>query len=451
MKRLLFFSFLLVIAAAMVFAGGGQGQTTDSSKTLEITAFEGGYGRVYWDDMVSQFQAAHSDVKINLTIDPEIGTILTARIAAGQWPDFNYIGAGADMIKNHELLDITDVFNSDVPDRPGTKIRDYVIPGTLESSICTPYGDGKIYQAPFNSSPMALVYNKTLFDAKGWKVPATWDELFALGKELDKSENYVTIDGQRVKRALFTYQGIYPSYLEALLWPSIASAGGDAVVNKIRAYEKGSFNVPAVRSALENFQKIGTQGYLMQGTVGLNHTQSQTDMMLGKALFIPNGVWMVNEMADAPREPGFVFAMMSNPLQRAGQKHYVKSNMEVNYIPAAAKNPALAKEFMKSLYTKASVISFAKNAAGVMAVKDARELGKPYLSADAYNMSSVYDDGTFLLMDFETLPDNTRVIPSKVFWDDNMGPLVTGSLSVTDYINRVEESFAEITVDKARN
>ena len=28
--------------------------------------------------------------------------------------------------------------------------------------------------------------------------------------------------------------------------------------------------------------KIGTDGYLMDGTVALNHTQSQTDMMMNK-------------------------------------------------------------------------------------------------------------------------------------------------------------------------
>lgn len=38
----------------------------------------------------------------------------------------------------------------------------------------------------------------------------------------------------------------------------------------------------------------------MDGTVALNHTQSQTDMMMNKALFIPNGNWMEGEMADAP-------------------------------------------------------------------------------------------------------------------------------------------------------
>ena len=60
---------------------------------------------------------------------------------------------------------------------------------------------------------------------------------------------------------------------------------------------------------LANIQKIAADGYLMEGTVALNHTQSQTDMMMNKALFIPNGNWMEGEMKDAPRADGFEFGL----------------------------------------------------------------------------------------------------------------------------------------------
>jgi N-acetylglucosamine transport system substrate-binding protein len=458
MKRVLFFCFLVAISATMVFAGGRQSQSGTASTalpTLEIAAFEGGYGRAYWDDIVAQFQAAHPEAKVNLTIDPEIYTITSARIAAGEWPDFSYdafiprTGGGSVVVENHELLDITDVFEDDVPDRPGTKLKDYVLTGTLESAVCAPYGDGRIYQAPFNASPTGLVYNKALFTSKGWKVPSTWDEFFALAKELDKSENYATINGQQVKRTLFTYQGIYPSYNEVFMWSSIASAGGQSVLKRIFAYEPGSFSVPAVRQVVTNMANIGSGGHLMQGSIGLNHTQAQADFLLGKALFHPNGTWVVNEMADAPREPGFTFGMTSSLLLQAGQTKYITSSMERFNIPKAAKNIPLAKEFLKFLYTRKSVESFAKNAGGVYAVKDATELGKPYLLADVYNMNTLFSDGTFFLVDFATLPANTKVSASDAIWN-NMGLLMGGNITVDEYIRLVEAAFTEITQDKAR-
>ena len=78
-------------------------------------------------------------------------------------------------------------------------LKDQVIDGLLDSAKCSPYGDGKIYIAPFDASPMGLVYNKTLFEENGWETPVTWDDFFELG---DKAKEKGI--------ALFTYQGIYP-------------------------------------------------------------------------------------------------------------------------------------------------------------------------------------------------------------------------------------------------
>lgn len=75
----------------------------------------------------------------------------------------------------------------------------------------------------------------------------------------------------------------------------------------------------------------------MDGTVALNHTQSQTDMMMGKALFIVNGNWMENEMKDSPRENGFEFGMTTVPVFNKGDQKYVLSSYEQFSIPAKAK------------------------------------------------------------------------------------------------------------------
>jgi N-acetylglucosamine transport system substrate-binding protein len=417
---------------------------------MKFYAFEGGYGRAYFDDMAAQFQAAHPGTTVELTADPEIGTILRADIAAGQWPDFVF-GANPQVnadeyIKNRELLDITDVMDSEVPGRPGTKIRDYVIDGILSAPSFSPYGDGRIYRAPFQTAPLAVIYNQNLFENKGWKLPETWDEFFALAAELEKPENYVTIDGQRIKRSLFTYQGLYPYYLAYMFWPAIASAVGPAGIDKILSYTPGAFSGPEVRQIVENFAKIGSGSYLMEGTAGLNHTQSQADMMLGKALFIPCGDWIENEMVDAPREPGFSFGMAASPILRTGQDRYAYSGTGGYFIPAAARNPTLAKEFLRFLYSDASVISFAKNPSGVIAVKNAVELGKPYLSEGIYGMFQIYNSAKALFMDFEQLPPNSRV---TVDWWPNLGLLVNGNMTVDEYIAFLESICTQVTEDKA--
>jgi N-acetylglucosamine transport system substrate-binding protein len=449
---------LLALMPAGLFAGGGSQSKSGAGagQTLKIAAFLGGYGRAYWDDMAAQFQAAHPGVKVELTIDPEIGNILAAQTAAGDYPDFIYLSQGEasgvilSLIKNKELLEITDVFNGPAPDRPGT-LKDAIIPGVLETTWMAPYKDGKIYLAPFNAAPTGMVYNKNLFETKGWKLPNTWDEFYALDSELQKTANYAAIDGKQVKRSLYTYQGIYASYNELLLWPAIASAGGMQAIYDIQSYKQGSFSTPAVRSVIEALAKLSTGNYLMEGTVALNHTQSQTDMMRGKALFIPNGTWMEGEMADSPREAGFSFGMAAPPVARAGQERYVNSSLEQLSIPKAAKNIELAKEFLRSIYTKASVISFAKNANSTIAVKDARDVAGSYLSPGTNGMFSVYDTGKFMLFAFETPPSTTKVDVRTVVFEDNMGLLVTGKITPAEYINRVEAAMAQVREDIAKS
>jgi N-acetylglucosamine transport system substrate-binding protein len=353
------------------------------------------------------------------------------------------------MIKNKELTELTGVFNEPAPDRPGA-LKDLIIPGVLETTWCSPDKDGKVFLAPFMAGPMGLVYNKNLFESKGWKLPVTWDDFFALDEELRKPENYVTIDGKQVKRSLFTYQGIYAGYLESLFWPAIAGSGGQSAIATIETYQEGSFNNPAVRAVVDAFAQFASRDYLMQGTVALNHTQSQTDMMLGKALFITNGTWMENEMADAPREPGFTFGMIPAPVVRAGDDRYVLSSMGQLSIPKGAKNPGLAKEFLRFIYSKASVVSLAQNANNTIAVKDALEIGGEYLSSGVSGMFTAYDWGKFMLFAFDAPPANTKVNTQSVIFDDNMGPLVTGRINPAEYLKRVEAAFAEIRSDKAK-
>lgn len=424
-----------------------------ADKNLNIAIFKGGFGDAYWNDMVAQFEAAYPGVKVNMTIDADIGNLLAPQIAVGEWPDFISLndtersGVVASMVKNKQLLDLTDVFNGEALDKPGTKLSDTIMPGILDSTKCAVYGDGKIYIAPFNCSPMGLVYNKALFAAKGWKVPSTWDEFFALNEELKKPENFVEVDGKQVQRAVLTYQGIYAGYLESFFWPAVASAAGMDALKNIGAYKEGSMTNPDVMKVIEQFAKIGT-GYLMEGTTALDHTQSQTDMMLGKALFIPDGTWLEGEMKDAPREAGLEFGIMPAPVLTAGQEHYVLSSLEQFEIPKDAKNPELAKEFLRFLYTKASVESFAKNSGGsTMATTDAVDIAKPFQSAVTAGMYTAYETGMFMLMNFDPLPADSKVNVSATVFDDNIGSMITGKMSPADYAGKIEAAFAQIRSD----
>ena len=46
------------------------------------------------------------------------------------------------------------------------------------------FGDGAMYTLPFSKSTELLYYNKTEFEANGWKVPTTWDEMEVLLRKI---------------------------------------------------------------------------------------------------------------------------------------------------------------------------------------------------------------------------------------------------------------------------
>ena len=226
---------------------------------LNIAIFQGGYGDAYWNQMVELFEESHEGVKVNMTISPTIGDIIRPQIVAGNAPDFICLNDGGEdgvilsLIKDHALLNLDDVFDGENYAGTGT-LRDDITDGILSSTKCAPYGDDEIYLAPFNSGPQGLIYNKTFFDENNLEVPKTWDEFFALG---DKVKD---IDG----RALFTYQGIYPGYMEEMLWPAIANECGEEALTKIANYEEGSFNNEGVLKALSHIKEIADKGWKMR-------------------------------------------------------------------------------------------------------------------------------------------------------------------------------------------
>lgn len=108
---------------------------------------------------------------------------------------------------------MTDVLEMTVPGEDVT-VKDKILPGFVENSITNPYDDGKTYLMPMFYGPCGLFYNAGLFKEKGWEVPQTWDEMWALGNKA-KEEGI----------ALFTYPttGYFDAFFYALLYETMGN------------------------------------------------------------------------------------------------------------------------------------------------------------------------------------------------------------------------------------
>lgn len=408
-----------------------QAEGSGEKKVLEIAVFEGGFGKDYWDACIDAFEAEHPDVEVKMEANPKIGDIIRPKLSSSNTPDFIYLstndpsGIANALIKDKALVDLSDVFDREDPDNPGQKLKDKILPGFLDTPLTTPYGDEKVFLAPLYYNVTGMWYNKALFKEKGWEVPKTWDEFFELGKKA-KDEGI----------ALYTYQGQAPGYNEAVIFPMLASAAGEEAVEKIFNYEEGAWKDPNVKKALDVFQRMADEDMVLNGTVGMTHTQAQVEFLNGKALFLPCGSWLEGEMKDAIPE-GFEFGFMAPPAFKEGDTPYVTTTIEQMYIPAKSDQVELAKEFLAFQYTDAMVQKNAEIAKAVVPVKGAVEKAKSSLDASGYESYKVVEEGA------KPIPLSFKPTNSKLdFRNDSLfgpvGSIINKELTVDEWINNLE-------------
>jgi len=354
----------LVLAGAAVTAFGllagcsGGGGDADSGKTtLKVAGLEGGYGRDMYDQVVAAYEAAHPDVDVQLQLSKSIEDEISPNMKAGKFPDVVVLGQGRKaaltetLIKDKALEDLTGVLEMTVPGEQ-TTVKAKLTDGIVGNLNTNPYGDGKTFLLPMYYAPTGLVYNKGLFAQQGWQVPATWDEMFKLG-DAAKAQGI----------ALFTYPTA--GYLDSYFFALLADVGGEQFYTDVMTYKQGVWQTPQARQVLDITTKL--LGYAAPTTVGYaneqDFTKNQQAILDNKALFMPNGTWIVGEMKDAPRAKGFQWGLTPLPAATAGAKRYLTTSVESVWIPSGAANKDAAKDFIAYLYSDEASKIFAKSSA----------------------------------------------------------------------------------------
>lgn len=356
-------------------------------QVLKVAAFEGGYGADMWSEVAAAFEASHPGVTVELTVDKKLEDVISPSMKAGDYPDVVHLATGREaaltetLTKENALLPLTDVLEMTVPGED-VKVKDKIVPGFLDTLATNPYGDGVTYYAPMFYSPCGLFYNAGLFKEKGWDVPTTWDEMWALG-------DTAAADGI----ALFTYPTT--GYFDAFTYATLSSAGGSDFFNSCMTYEDGIWESENATKVFELIAKLGT--YTEATTVANanndNFTKNQQLILDNKAIFCPNGTWLPGEMADAPRADGFEWGFIAIPAVNEGGAGCSFCWFEQMWIPAAAENQEMAKEFVAYMYSDEAAQIFAKSAAiqPITGVSD-------YLEGDNKLFYSIYDNGATAVM-----------------------------------------------------
>ena len=377
---------ILVTLIAILLIAVGCGQKPAESKVLKVSGIEPGYGTKGWEEVVKAF-TEETGVEVELQLEKNIHEVLRPQLTAGNAPDVIYLALNATgkltdtLVAEKGILDITDVLDMNVLGET-VKVKDKVLPGFFGTLRTNPYLDGKTFLAPMFYSPTGLFYNETLFTEKGWDVPKTWDEMWALG-DMAKAENI----------SLFTYPTA--GYLDAFMAGLLNSMVGQETFNKLMSYDLTAWEDAKVLEAFEIVGKLAS--YTHPDTVAQANAEGFTKnqgMVIDKtALFMPNGTWIAGEMKDAewPGVEDMVWGLTALPSVEAGGDRYSTTFTEEVYIPKDAVNVESAKEFISFLYSDKAAKLFYENGGSVQPIVGSDEL----VSNDDANKPfyNIYADG----------------------------------------------------------
>lgn len=425
---------LCSLMACTMLAGCSSGNSSSDQKVLKISGLVGGYGTKGWEKVVKSFEKKEN-VKVELTMDKNIAQKLRSEVQANKVPDLIYLSVGSagaftdTMISEKSIADISDVLNKDVLGE-SVKVKDKLIPGITDSFNTKPYGDGKLYLAPINYGPTGLFYDANLLKSKGWEVPKTWDEMWALGDKAKAEGIY-----------LFTYPttGYFDAFFSALLNEEV----GPTEFAKLMSYDVKAWKDPKVKDAFEIVGKLAQ--YVEPTTVANanpdNFKKNQQLVLDDKAIFVTDGTWLPNEMKDAPRAKGFDWGFTALPKVSASGDAYATTFTEQVYVPKKAKNKALAEKFITYMYSDEASKIFYDNGGAVMPIKNASKL-IPDTDKDNKLFYSVYDNGAKAnAVGFKAMKNK---VPGVSVADADKGVLYSTVNSVVNKQKTVDQWYNEV-------
>ena len=433
MKKII--ALLLTLALVLSLAACGV-KTENKSNTIKVAAIETAYGSQVWADVAAAFEA-ETGIKVELTTDKNLEDVISGPMQNGEYPDVVHLATGRpaglteQLIKSKGLHELTNVLGMTIPGET-KKVSEKVIPGFTDTSVTNPYGDGKTYMAPMFYSPCGLFYNAKLFEEKGWTVPTTWDEMWALGDKAAKEGI-----------SLFTYPTA--GYYDAFMFALMNAIGGPEFFNAITTYQEGAWDSANGKTLLSILDKLADYTHPNTPAQANNQdfTKNQLMVMTNDALFMPNGTWITGEMAPALETLENEFAWGMTAIPSAGNAPCSFCWIEQAWIPAGAKNVEGAEKFVAFLYSDKAAKIFASAGAAqpVVGIADGME-------GEQKMFYSIYDSGaTSAMGGFAAFSEIPGVDVSGTFFAP-IDSLVAGTITIEDYAELVKTNSAKMAANK---
>lgn len=323
-------SALAAGGGALAACGSDEGNAPTASANDVAAALEKGGTILVWaweptlKQVVTSFQAKYPKVKVELvnagTGDKQYTALQNAIAAGSGVPDLAQIEYYAlpQFALGKSLTDLSGL--------GATSLDGTFTPGPWASVKA----GGGIFGLPMDSGPMALFYNKKVFDKHGIAVPATWDEYVAAARKLHAADPKAYI-GNDTGDAGFT---------TSMIW----QAGGkpfsvDGTKVKINLADDGSAKFAKL------WQQMITEKLL--APVGSWSDGWYKGLADGSIATLVIGAWMPANLESGVAAAKGDWRVAPMPQWTAGGTAAAENGGSSLAIPKAGKNNALAYAFLK--------------------------------------------------------------------------------------------------------
>lgn len=171
-RSLAFFVCLAAIAPTVQ----GCGEAPDGKIEVEIVQYKPEAAN-YFKTVEDAFNATHDDIHLTISSPNDAMAILKTRFIREDYPDI--IGIGGDI--NYSYFVDADIL-ADISGYAGMQDVNEGYLDIAEALELVPV-DGT-YILPYAANAAGILYNREMFEAHGWQIPETWEELTALCDEI---------------------------------------------------------------------------------------------------------------------------------------------------------------------------------------------------------------------------------------------------------------------------
>ena len=369
MKIKKFMSMIMVFAliVSTLLAGcGPAGMTNDDDPSdgrtrLYVSVYKAGEGIKWLEDIAAAYEKENENVKVVIYGDAQMEQVAQAAIEAGKGTadiyssldDGNYY----QNVINGRLEPLNDLYDMLVD---GTdKVKDIISADAVASTLY----EGNYYAMPWHRQALGIIYNKTMFETKGWEVPTTMNEYYALCDQICReSEVYP-----------FAYcGGITDGYFGEFVKSLMFQYGGKTSAEEFYAAE--SPEIYKQEGRLEAYKAVGrmiagegvdangkTKTWALPGSKGFDHLQVAQEFIKGNCAMFLGGSWFPIENKEFLADyPNFNAAIMHTPWIQddkisldGGTQCANMTKVTRLVIPKAAENKEIAKDFLRFMNTKA--------------------------------------------------------------------------------------------------